>query len=364
MAGLYLHVPVCRRLCPYCHFLKTLPDPERVEVYLESVVREAEVALSLNLSFETLYVGGGTPSLLGEGLKKVLKSLLRVYSGSRWREISVEINPEDASEELFEDLAEVGVHRVSLGVQAADPRMLGILGREHSVEDSLEAARLARKAGIPRLNYDFIVGVQGEDEATGRSLLEFIDRVPPESLSLYLLEGMEGKGRGPVPLDGEAQVESFLRIEEELERRSYHRYEISNFARPGGEGVHNLLYWDYSPFLGLGPSASSLLPEARGKNHSSLTLWREAVLRGVLPWGERRTLSREERAREALMMGLRRVEGIDRVRFAERFGVDPTRLLPRLNGPDGERFFSVTSERLRVRRESLFLLDALLEGLF
>lgn len=364
MAGLYLHVPFCRRLCPYCHFLKALPDPERVERYMEIVVREAEVALSLNLSFETLYVGGGTPSLLGHGLKRVLKSLLGVYSGSRWREISVEINPEDASEELFEDLAEVGIDRVSLGVQAADPKMLRILGREHTVEDSLEAVRLARKAGIPRLNYDFIIGVQGEDETTGSSLLEFIDRAPSESLSLYLLEGMEGRRRGPLPLDGEAQVESFLRIEEELERRSYHRYEISNFARPGGEGVHNLLYWDYSPFLGLGPSASSLLPESRGKNHSSLTLWREAVLRGVLPWGERRTLSREERAREALMMGLRRVEGIDRVRFAERFGVDPTKLLPRLNDPDGERFFSVTSGRLRVRRESLFLLDALLEGLF
>ncbi len=358
--GLYIHYPFCRKICPYCHFIKTLKREQTENLYFEALKGEIKLIASLMLRFDTLYFGGGTPSLINAKLIKIIEWIFK-YLDTEFKEISIEVNPEDVSSEFIMILKKTGVTRVSLGIQQFNEKLLKILGREHTSSDILEAVEKLKKEKFV-LNYDFIIGIPEENKSNLEESIKFIEKYPPDSVSIYILEGVKGKyWKKFKELEGDKKAEHFLMFEKFLESIGILRYEISNFSIKGKESLHNLKYWNYENFIGIGPSAASLLNNKRWENKSSIYSWAEAIKKGKLPPDKIFKLSPSERAKEAIMMGLRKVEGIDRKKFKIKFGEFPETFIPDFD--EKESFFKI-GNYLKVKRESLLIINSVLEGLF
>ncbi len=334
-SGLYVHVPFCSAICPYCDFAVTRDAPVRHAIYVECLL--AEIALWRGGwsggSFDTLYFGGGTPSCLARGeLAAVLRALAAELPVAPGAWIALEANPEDVRPESLEDLRELGVRTLSLGVQSFDERALKFLGRRHSPEAARRSVELALAAGFDTVSIDLIFGLPDERQdlaALTRTLKEAV-ALGAHHVSCYQLTVHEGTpfGRGvargvirELP-DGE-QARSYERVVEVLAAAGYEPYEVSSFAlAPAHRSRHNRKYWDHTPYLGLGPSAHSFDGRRRWWNERALADWSAMVAAGERPVAGGEDLTDEELALERLMLGLRTAEGVDLGRFRERFGVD------------------------------------------
>ncbi|HIW74844.1 MAG TPA: coproporphyrinogen III oxidase family protein [Firmicutes bacterium] len=351
--GLYIHVPFCVSKCPYCDFY-SLPvsppctgsctgscagsraDPlsaaaERFDAYEAAVLRALEdwAARLPGETADTLYFGGGTPSLLGGArLARMIQTARRLFrlDGA---EITLEANPADGLEETFCAFAAAGGNRISLGMQSASPAELRSLGRRHTPSDVEAAARAARSAGIRNLSLDLMLGLEHQTAGTVRASVEEAARLGAAHVSAYLLKIEEGTPyaarREELALpdeDGEAAL--YLAACEALEAQGYRQYEISNFARPGFASRHNVKYWNLQPYLGLGPSAHSWLGGRRFAYPRDLA----GFLAGEGPRPERETapspdspgLIAEGSEEEYILLRLRLTEGVDEAAFRRKFG--------------------------------------------
>jgi oxygen-independent coproporphyrinogen-3 oxidase len=331
--GLYLHIPFCEARCTYCRFAidPRRPDGERQERYTRAVV--AEMLSAERSSADTLYFGGGTPSLLSpERLARLVHAARERFSLPLGAEITVEANPRDLDVTGYRALLAIGATRLSLGVQALDDAVLAQMGRHHSADDSRRAVAEARRAGFSNLNVDVILGWPGETRERWRRCLDGVVALEPDHVSLYVLE-VEGKtvlshrreqGRLELP-DDDLVADLYQEAVERLAVRGLERYEISSFARPGLESRHNGKYWDDVPFLGFGMAAHSYRHGRRWWNHDRFATYCRAVEEGgggAAVAGERRLTARE-RAAEALFTGLRRRDGVEIAAFRDRHGFDP-----------------------------------------
>jgi oxygen-independent coproporphyrinogen-3 oxidase len=282
---------------------------------------------------DTLYFGGGTPSLLApQRLTRLVHAARERFSLPIGGETTVEANPRDLDGTGYRELLELGVTRLSLGVQSLDDGVLRDMGRQHTGADARRAVEKARRAGFENLNLDLILGWPGETRERWRTSLEALLALEPDHVSLYVLE-VDGKtvlshrqkqGRLSLP-DDDLVADLYQETVERFAARGLERYEISNFARPGFESHHNGKYWDDAPFLGFGPSAHSYRDGRRWWNHDRFATYCRAVEEGGgggAVAGERRLTARE-RAAEALFTGLRRRDGIDLALFRARYGLDP-----------------------------------------
>ena len=328
--GIYLHIPFCVQKCAYCHFAidPGRPADARRERYLKALTREIES--SSGGDADTLYFGGGTPSLVPAArIGDLIASLKSRYTVAADAEVTLEANPRDLDERGYQELRAAGVNRLSLGVQSFDDAVLREMFRDHTGDDATAAVRAARAAGFTNLSIDLILGWPGETrERFHTSLSQLID-LGPDHVSLYVLE-TDGKtvvahrareGTLHLPED-DLVADLFDEAEDALAVAGVHAYEISNFARPGFESRHNLKYWDDGPFHAFGMSAHGFDRGVRYWNEATLGSYCAAIeTRGTARAGER-TLSRAERLEEAVMTGLRVRRGIDRATFASRHGVD------------------------------------------
>ena len=331
--GLYVHVPFCEAKCTYCHFAidPRRPDEGRQERYVRAVLAEMGAAEAGRA--DTLYFGGGTPSLLSAGrLERITEAAREHFGLPRSAEVTVEANPRDLDAAGYQALREIGVNRVSIGLQTFEDSVLREMGRLHSVADSREAVELARAAGFRNVSLDLILGWPGETPARWSRGLRELAKLQPEHVSLYVLE-VEGKtllshraqvGGLDLP-DDDLVADLYAETVEFLAALGIERYEISNFARPGFASRHNGKYWDDQPFLGFGLSAHSYREGRRFWNLDTYGAYCRAVEeRGpaAARTGER-LLTTRERAAEALFTGLRRREGVDLAAFHSRHGLDP-----------------------------------------
>lgn len=340
-AALYVHAPFCRGKCRYCAFFSQPsgqggPAPQALGRYLDALAAEAE-ALAARfgpVDAQSLFFGGGTPSLLGaEALERILALLRRRFALAPDAEISLEANPDSAAPELLRRLRELGVNRLSLGVQSLDDAQLRALGRPHDAAQALDAFAAARGAGFDNIGLDLIFGLPGQGVAHWLDTLRRAVALGPEHLSCYGLTVEPG-----TPLahdaatlaalpDDEAQAEMFLRGSELLRAAGYEHYEVSNFALPGRRCRHNLDGWRGGDVLGLGPAAVSTFSQCaapvRWANPADLDAWAELVLSGNAATAAREALTPELRGREALMLALRTAEGLDLDEYAARHGRDP-----------------------------------------
>jgi len=330
--GLYVHVPFCEAKCTYCHFAidPRRPDDARQDRYLRAVVAEMEAAPAA--AADTLYFGGGTPSLFSvKRLARIVDLARRRFSLPAVAEVTVEANPADLDAAGYRELRSAGATRVSLGVQSFDDAVLAEMGRRHSSADSVRAVERARASGFANVSVDLILGWPGETGARWERSLEGLAALAPEHLSLYLLE-VEGRTllahrarSGALDLPEDDLVADLYRCAvETLSGLGLERYEISNFARSGFESRHNAKYWADVPFLGFGMSAHSYRGGRRWWNIDTFGGYCRAVEeRGpaAAVAGER-MLSPRERAQEALFTGLRRREGVDLGAFRTAHGVN------------------------------------------
>jgi oxygen-independent coproporphyrinogen-3 oxidase len=282
---------------------------------------------------DTLYFGGGTPSLLApERTAQIVEVARERFGLPPAAEITVEANPRDLDGTGYRELLALGATRLSLGVQALDEGVLAQMGRRHTADDARRAVAEARRAGFSNLNVDLILGWPGETRERWHLCLKGLLALEPDHVSLYVLE-VEGKtalahrqrvGRLELP-DDDLVADLYQEAVERLAARGLERYEISNFARPGFESRHNGKYWDDAPFLGFGMSAHSYRHGRRWWNHDRFATYCRAVEDGggaAAVAGER-VLAARERAAEALFTGLRRRDGVDLAAFCGRYGLDP-----------------------------------------
>ena len=317
--GLYVHFPFCARKCPYCHFYSLPYDKEGKKAWLEGFRKEVEAAAGLlgcgsSLLLETIYFGGGTPSLLSPDEIANLIAEIKSSFNQEIREITLECNPE-APADWLKGWKEAGVTRLSLGVQSFDDKVLKSLGRTHSLEMTWKLLEKARVVNFPSLNFDFMTGLPGETEATVETNLEAVKKFSPQHVSVYLLEELETVPFRAIweenPVPEELVAERFEAYAGSLKKIGYEHYEISNYARPGFECLHNLKYWQYQPFLGVGPAAASHLGLLRWQNIADFKKWQAGLTEGFLWLEEFLVLSREEWLREKIAFGLRLKVGLD-----------------------------------------------------
>jgi oxygen-independent coproporphyrinogen-3 oxidase len=361
-----VHVPFCAHRCGYCNFTLIAGRDELVGRYLAALEQELSL-LDERPAVETLFVGGGTPTHLSPAdLQRLLEIVRRRFKLPPGGEFSVEANPFGLDRERVALLAEYGVTRLSLGAQSFDPGKLRLLERDHAAADIARSVELARGA-LQSASLDLIFGVPGESLAVWRDDLAAALRLQPDHVSTYGLTFERGTAFWSRLNHGRLE-----RLDEELERAMYaeaidtlggagfEHYEVSNFARPGRRCRHNEVYWAAEEYYAAGPGAARYLGGRRETNHRSTTTWIRRVLSGQSPVAESETLSAEDRAREALVLALRRLEGIERCEFVKRTGFEVEALigdeLPKLAELG---LLSDRDGRVRLTREGLFISDAI-----
>lgn len=318
LSGLYVHVPFCQSKCPYCDFY-SLTSAELLPAYLEALRREVLFYKDSCSRFDSLYLGGGTPSLLdGAPLGALVQILRRHCHFAADTEFTLEANPEDVTPEKLRLWRDLGVNRLSLGAQSLDDQQLRFLKRRHTAAQTRRALARARAAGFANLGLDLIYGLPGQSPEAWRRDLEEALHFAPEHLSCYLLTAAPGTPlsrqaarRAFVLADEETQRTLFLSTCEFLEGRGYLQYEVSNFAR-GEEHLcrHNRKYWQRLPYLGLGPAAHSFRDGRRWWNHRDLKRYCRDLEAGRAPIAGREILTPEQIRLETLYLGFRTREGV------------------------------------------------------
>ena len=340
--GVYIQIPFCSSKCSFCNFSSKVAPTKTLEDYLGSLEREidllprllalenhgatGEPILSgfLTLPVDSVYLGGGTPTLAaGDGLKRIFVALRRQFIFADVPEVTLEMTPGSADASLLAVCRELGINRLSVGAQSFDDRELRSVGRLHSSAEIAEQIRLARAAGFNNISLDLIAGLPFQTEASWLRSLECTVDLAPEHVSIYLFE-IDEKSRlgnavlrhgdrfhaGEIP-DENVMADAYQRAQEVLSGIGYVQYEISNFARPGFESLHNCKYWRLDPYLGIGAGAHSFDGRSRWANVTSTENYAAILAREQLPIEEWRTLQEREQIEEFFFLGLREKDGIN-----------------------------------------------------
>ena len=330
-AGLYVHIPFCSSRCSYCDFATGLYETELAERYVAALVREIHASPHHGAKVDTIYFGGGTPSLLSPAqLDRILATLYGQFEVDPASEVTLEINPGSVTLEKLEAFRSLGINRASFGAQTFDDRELAKLGRSHTAVDALKTFADLRRAGFTNISFDLIAGLPGQTlEGWQRNVRQALD-LHPEHLSFYLLEVHSGtplaehirRGLQPVPDDDLAGV-MYEWMLDEASAAGYEHYEISNLSRPGFHSRHNVKYWTAAPYFGFGCSAHAYDGQTRRwSNHRDVLKYVEAIENGGSAVVEEQALSETDVRAEALFLGMRLMRGVDVRRYRESFGVD------------------------------------------
>ena len=326
--GLYIHIPFCKRKCAYCDFYSLAGAEGRMDDYADALRShlEEQAPFLTGYRVDTVYFGGGTPSYLGvKRLERILRTIFKRFQVDKDAEITLEANPDSAGDwKALKALRKAGFNRLSLGMQSADGAELGEIGRVHTPEQTAAAVAAARKAGFDNLSLDLIYGLPHQTTERWMGNLTAAMDLAPEHLSCYGLKVEDGTPlfarRDTADLPGdEAQAEMYLKTVEELARRGYQQYEISNFARPGRESRHNLKYWTLGEYAGFGPGAHSDVGGVRYAYARDLESYIRGVRAGEPMLSEREAIPPMDRDTEWVMLGLRTVHGLDPREFEARF---------------------------------------------
>lgn len=327
--GLYIHVPFCRQKCAYCDFYSLPVRAEAVERYLQLLLREAAMR-GTGQTVNTVFLGGGTPSLLtAQQVSTVLEGVSRYFCLTKDVEITLEANPETLQPANLTAYRQLGINRLSIGVQTLSPRLLLPLGRRHTAQQALDAIEWAQGAGFDNISCDLIYGIPGQSLADWQQDVRMLATRGLAHLSLYSLEIYDATPLGQTIADGGLQLPADDLVADMydwarlyLPQQGLEQYEISNFARPGRECRHNLNYWHNGEYIGLGPAACSYIQGVRQCNKADLKAYEQALEAGrsAVEFCER--FDEEGTAVETVILALRLNSGINKESFAQRFGRD------------------------------------------
>ncbi|MBN1548095.1 MAG: radical SAM family heme chaperone HemW [Syntrophaceae bacterium] len=328
--GLYIHIPFCKTKCPYCSFYSTT-NLNRNDLFLKALADEMTFYRESFPYFDTLYIGGGTPSVMNRiEFEMLFPFIKRNFSLSPHAEITVEINPADHDAEMFSFLKDLGVNRLNIGVQSFDDKVLAFLGRRHNAKEARTAMDWACQAGFEHLGCDLIYGVPEQSIKSWMADLQYAAGLSVDHLSCYQLSLERDTPLGTryqnsefsLP-DERLQLEYFKITSAYLCDSGFLHYEVSNFAR-GIDAMarHNRKYWNHTPYLGLGPSAHSFDGRKRWWNRRTLESYLDDLSKGIVPLEEEEILRDDQLRLETLFLGFRTAAGIDINAFKRNFGTD------------------------------------------
>ena len=313
---IYVHIPFCARICPYCAFYKDLLDRSQTQRFCEAILRELQEAAGCERPV-TIYFGGGTPTALTTAqLQFLVEGFRKQLDLSDLAEWTIEANPGSVSATKASSLLRLGINRISLGVQSWDDDLLKLLGREHDAKQAKQSFHIFRDAGFGNVNVDLMFGLPGQTIGQWRETLKRTLALGPEHISTYCLTYEEDTefflrhARGEFRQDSDAEAEFFELTMSMLEAAGYEHYEISNYARPGFRSAHNRAYWEGADYLGIGPSAFSTIGLTRRQNMCDFRRYSEAVLAGQSPTGSTEQLSDEMKRTERIALSLRTDTGV------------------------------------------------------
>ncbi len=329
--GVYIHIPFCLKKCAYCDFY-SLTDLTLRQPFVNSLLQEMVLENKSDDTTDTIYFGGGTPSVLTRGqIQAIYRQACRLYGISPDSEITIEINPGTVSGEQLISLRQIGINRINIGIQSFAADTLNFLGRIHSPKQAIQAVEDARKAGFENIGLDLIFGISGQTRPAWRADLETALSLSPEHLACYMLSIETGtllnrqiKTGVFTPLPEHRLADLFRDTQDILGMADYEQYEISNYAKISKDGIcwrsrHNQKYWSFGPYTGLGPSAHSYRPPFRYWNVRNLRQYLQALSRNQLPLKDSEKTTLDQQMTEAIYLGLRTTNGIDIEQFKERF---------------------------------------------
>ena len=329
--GIYIHIPFCKSKCYYCDFTSYTNQNEKIEDYIQEVVKETEQYDISGYNVTTIYIGGGTPSYIDE---KFIKQLLEkwkeklVKNQTKWEdiEITIEINPGTITKQKLETYRQAGVNRVSVGLQSTNNQLLKQIGRIHTYEEFLKAYQLVKDTGFKNINIDLMIGLPNQTIEDIKHSLETVGELEPNHVSVYSLiveedtkmEALIKKGELKLP-EEETERQMYWYIKNKLELKGYKHYEISNFAKTRNESKHNKNCWEQKEYIGLGATANSYLNGVRYANSafSKEGQWRYANK----TIEEQQTL--EDKKKEYMLLGLRKIDGVSIQKFKEKYVDNP-----------------------------------------
>lgn len=371
MAGIYIHIPFCKSRCIYCGFYSTTLLDLRKK-YINAVCREMELRKNyIREPFSTIYLGGGTPSLLDEAeLTKLFQYINNVYDVDRNAEITMECNPDDITQEFTNMLSRLPINRVSMGAQTFADSRLRLLHRRHNSDEVKHAVKLLREAGIKNISIDLMFGFPDESLSQWKEDISAALALNVEHISAYSLMYEEDTplwkmlDTGKVKeIDEELSLTMFKELVCQLTDAGYEHYEISNFARPGYRSRHNSSYWHQVPYIGLGAAAHSFDLNSRQWNVADLKLYIEEINNGIIPM-EREELDNDTTFNDIITTALRTSDGIDLNALETRLGKRYRNTLISAAGKHLEQgLLEIRHDRLRLTSEGIFISDMVMSDL-
>ncbi|MBD5546584.1 MAG: oxygen-independent coproporphyrinogen III oxidase [Lachnospiraceae bacterium] len=348
--GIYIHIPFCVRKCLYCDFLSAPADLEEMERYVAALIREirGESSNYAGDIVKSVFLGGGTPSLLpAESIEEILDTVYDCFDVDEACEISMEVNPGTVTLEKLSSWKKSGVNRLSIGLQSADDSELKVLGRIHTSKDFFDTYALAIKTGFNNINIDLMSAIPGQTLESYTDTLRVVTNLQPmpvhiSSYSLMIEEGTPFYEDTPVLPDEDCEREMYKITGDFLTNLGYRQYEISNYAFPGYECVHNRRYWERGNYVGFGIGAASMIDNERFQNTNNITRYcnyylqekesvqkkEEALTKDERIKEARQTLSRQEQMEEFMFLGLRMIKGISYSEFFHTFGATIDHVYP------------------------------------
>ena len=367
--SLYIHVPFCLKKCIYCDFFSVPYDRTLAMDYIASVLKELELRREIAGILRTVYIGGGTPTTVPTlALVRLLKTLRKVFVIAEDAELTIESNPGSVTTETLRALSELGINRLSMGVQSFNDEELTLLGRIHNVAQTLKSTAAARYAGFTNLSIDLIYGIPGQTPQSWTQTVSAAIEISPEHISAYELTPeintplhkllLAHKLQKP---DEDTILGMYSHAIDEFGEAGYSHYEISNFSKPGFQCKHNLNYWDRGQYLGIGAGAHSFVGHKRIINTGNIRQYMKLLSQGSLPEEEILQLSRMDAVKESLFLGLRKIEGLDICDFRENLGIDLLKITGRLVH---EGLLTSDGVHLRLTRKGIVVSNAVITELF
>ena len=369
--ALYIHIPFCSSICIYCDFFKIIDNDTKRKEYLNYLIKEAELKKDLFNNLKTIYIGGGTPSkitipeLYGE-----FSTLLKIIGSNNAfliEEFTFEVNPNDLSEEYLKALTDIGVNRISLGIQTLDEELLKFLRRSHSKDQVLKSIEILKKANFKNISCDLMFGLPNDSWKRIKKDLDFMieNKIPHISIYSLILEektilyNLYKKGEYLV-FDPDKEATLYYKIVNYLKAKGYVHYEISNFALPGFESKHNLTYWKNEPYLGLGANASYYYDNTRYTNINNFQKYYLGIDSKNLVFKEKQKMTLHEQMIEEFVLGLRLEEGVDRKTFEKKFNASPFTIFLILDKLINEEKIIFKENKFKISEKYLYTINSIL----
>ena len=325
--GIYVHIPYCKRKCYYCDFISFDNKSETISNYVETILKEIEECNYTGFDVGTIYIGGGTPSYIdSKYIVEIIRKLREKFIVSINAEITIEVNPGTISKEKLEDYKKAGVNRLSIGLQSTDNNILKSIGRIHTYEEFLDTYNLARDLGFKNINIDFMIGLPEESQDSITSQINKIINIKPEHISMYSLIVEDGTRMKQMIDSKEKELPSeederkmYWKVKNVLEENGYEHYEISNFSLPGYKSRHNFDCWSQKEYIGFGTAAHSYFNGKRFSNKNTIEEYIEKYNEKNIEEEQ----SREDMAKEYILLGLRKIDGVCISEFESKFQINP-----------------------------------------